>query len=676
MLLEKSYRLDDLEVLNVLKHPVWILRCDDPSEIDACWANTSYMKLFNSPSLEAFVARKIGRSMTESTQHRVRENLRRCHGGQVLSEQATLYPDGVPTVVNISCSGIRLTVNDNNNNNNNKQIVALLCEAEVAAEYQDSTVRGLEMLRHLPVPACQFDASGQHLYRNPEAVRVYGATEKKLQDHFVDRTLGEQTYQQVLREENLDQDVHVPTAELTTADQGNRWFSVVIRRTRDPVHNSEDGSVLLMTARDITEVLEIRRERATLHHKAEFLAVLAHDIRTPLHQIIGCMDLLETTGNQLTLEQKEQVNIAQFSAASLVGITTDLLDYSKLESGKLQLDHQSFDLGTFLEGCIAAVRQDAEEKGLKLILTMNNDIPSKKVMGDPYRLRRILLNLLENAIKYTEKGSVSLTTSKLLAAEDTTTTIVTPIHGEAQSLVRIRFEIMDTGIGLSTKEQGIVFEKYRTGVGQGAKNYEGTGLGLPICRGLVEAMGGTIGVKSGLGKGASFHFEIPFGVMGTNLEEEKKVDVTKSENDGGEEAKTETPKPSEKENFLKVLVAEDNKINPKVVRSMLQRIGHTVTIAENGLLAVEAIKTNRNFDLVLMDRMMPEMDGIQASLAIRAMGITKSQLPIVGLTASFQQSELGFYLENGMNDCLGKPIKLASLKRAITDAMQNRLTLQ
>jgi CheY-like chemotaxis protein len=333
-------------------------------------------------------------------------------------------------------------------------------------------------------------------------------------------------------------------------------------------------------------------------------------------------------------EMKEQVHLVELSATTLMGITNDLLDYSKLESGNLQLERACFEFPGFIEGCVTSVRHDAEEKRLHISSSVAKDTPLQ-ILGDPNRLRRILYNLLENAIKFTQaSGQVCLTVS---VADE-----------------RLRFEISDTGTGVTVADQATIFEKYRVGHASAARNYVGTGLGLAICRGLVEAMGGMIGLRSEIGKGSTFYFEIP-------------LQLPSKESLSSEEASDPV---FDEEKPLKILVAEDNKINQKVVRAMLQRIGHSVTIAENGQVAVDELKQKR-FDLVLMDRMMPIMDGIQATLAIRSMGLSKSELPIVGLTASFQHSELQFYLENGMNDCLGKPVKLASLKRVIAQAMRN-----
>ena len=281
-----------------------------------------------------------------------------------------------------------------------------------------------------------------------------------------------------------------------------------------------------------------------------------------------------------------------------------------------------------------------------------------QIVGDPNRLRRILFNLMDNAIKFTSIGKVTLT---VLVITSTCTAVDDNGNGNGNDnnhKTWLQFDISDTGIGVSPAKQEVIFQKYnRVAHDDQTNHYGGTGLGLNICRGLVEAMGGIIFVDSPVGQGSTFSFKIPL-----------RVPVPCSRTSPKE---VETPELILGEQQLSILVVEDNKINQKVVRAMLQRIGHSVTIAENGQLAVEAVKT-KSFDLVLMDVMMPVMDGIQATKALRSMGLSKALLPIIGLTASFQHSERDNYLGIGMNDCLGKPVKLASLKRAIAQAVEER----
>jgi PAS domain S-box-containing protein len=271
MLVDRSYTAAELEPFNVLKHPVWVSDVENQS---MHWANTAAVAVWNADSLDALLSRDLKSDMTDATKYRMDDILRRCRDGEILTEQVTLYPKNIPTTLNLSASGIRIGLDAG-------ERVMVLIEAEIAEKkYEESTIRGLELLRHLPLPVFQFSIDGKSLYKNPEALRVYGCDEKDFFGHFVEKELGKKTFQQVVEGQ---EDCNIE-AEHFTADGSTRWFSASLRRARDPVSSD---NVILLTARDITEVLQARKDGATAKLKGEFLAVLAHDIRTPLHQIIG-----------------------------------------------------------------------------------------------------------------------------------------------------------------------------------------------------------------------------------------------------------------------------------------------------------------------------------------------------------------------------------------------------
>jgi signal transduction histidine kinase len=330
--------------------------------------------------------------------------------------------------------------------------------------------------------------------------------------------------------------------------------------------------IIIESARDITEISQARKEKEQANLKSEFMAVMAHEIQTPLHQIIGYMDLLELT--QLSALQLDKVKMIQHSTALLITIINDLLDYTKLEEGRLQIEKLTFSSKGILEGCIATVEPECEQKGLKLISLFSEHIPTK-LKGDPNRVRQILLNVLQNAVKFTDEGSVTMTVTVVSSDEST---------------ARLRFEFVDTGIGIDLCHQTIIFEKYRQAHASVARNYGGTGLGLAICKSLTEAMGGSIGLESTLGKGTKVFLEIPFELPTTDRKQPQKYVSGLSS--------------SEERNGLRILVVEDNKVNQKMVQAMLTRIGHTVTVADNGQLAVDVLQISP-FDLVLMDIQMP-----------------------------------------------------------------------
>jgi signal transduction histidine kinase/CheY-like chemotaxis protein len=388
--------------------------------------------------------------------------------------------------------------------------------------------------------------------------------------------------------------------------------------------------------RDITDVIEAKKraDQASMQ-KSDFIAVMAHEIRTPLHQVIGCIELLEHT--TLSLEQSGLVDLMQNSAFSLMAVINDLLDYTKIEAGKMELESIPFEAKGVCDGTLADMEGKAAEKGLRLeSSSVSADSIPLKVVGDPNRLRQILLNLMSNAVKFTSQGgTITLSVSRKAETDEKGRTI-------------LRFAVSDTGIGISTDHQKQIFTKYQQADPSVARNYGGSGLGLAICTSLVRLMGGSIGVESEVGEGSTFWFEVPFEKPADlKLKCEGKVD------------------PEDTICGLSVLVAEDNKVNQKVVSAMLKRLGHEVTIAANGQIALDLLEQQRDFDVILMDVQMPVLDGIEATKEIRRWGWTR---PVIGLTASFQRSEVDFYQEIGMDNCLGKPVRLKDLRSAIFQA--------
>jgi signal transduction histidine kinase/CheY-like chemotaxis protein len=522
-----------------------------------------------------------------------------------------------------------------------------------ADKIHEESLRGVEMLRHLPVSVAQFDISGKIMYQNPEDLKVFGApyeeekttsacTENPAQgdddddtktqeachfrNRFVDSMLGKRMFEEVAV---LGNDLSTETQQYTKG--GLRWKAIKVRRTKDPVTMNP---VILCSARDITDVIEAKKEAdAANMQKSEFIAVMAHEIRTPLHQVVGFIELLGMT--KLNKEQTGFVRLLQGAAMSLMAVINDLLDYTKLEAGKMDIEHIAFEVRAVIEGSLAAMECKAEEKGIRLESNVAHAIPVT-LKGDPNRLRQILLNLLNNAVKFTGHGSVEVT--------------VTRKEGSVFGQSVLRFSVKDTGVGISPDHQKIIFAKYCQADASVSRNHGGTGLGLSICERLSEAMGGCMGVESEVGKGSTFWFELPLECPSKTEEETKSPDVKVEE--------------SHSLSGIQVLVAEDNKVNQKVVSAMLRRLGIIVTVVENGQEAVNQLERRNNFyDIVLMDVQMPVKDGIEATKEIRSRG-WKS--PIIGLTASYQSSKLDHYLDVGMNDCISKPVRFDDLRNTIT----------
>ncbi len=371
-----------------------------------------------------------------------------------------------------------------------------------------------------------------------------------------------------------------------------------------------------------TAEAESARERAEQANrlKSEFLANMSHEIRTPLNGILGMLQLLADT--TVTREQTEYVEAASDSAENLMMLLNDLLDLSRIEADRLDLEPVPFAVRPFLSQTVRALAARAREKHLELSGEASEETP-EVVVGDPMRLRQVLLNLVGNAIKFTRSGSVSVR----LTAE----------AGPDEHSKLLHFAVSDTGIGIPVEKQILIFEAFRQADASTARRYGGSGLGLAICTRLTQLMGGRIWVESEPGQGSTFHFTAAV---------ESGQDLAS--------CATESGISEEPERRLRVLVAEDNPVNQKVVVRLLERRGHSVKVVPNGKSAVEAA-LGEEFDVILMDLQMPEMDGFEAAAAIRRQS---SRIPpIVAMTAAAMADDRERCLAAGMDDHIAKPLK-------------------
>ena len=377
--------------------------------------------------------------------------------------------------------------------------------------------------------------------------------------------------------------------------------------------------------------------------KSMFLATMSHEMRTPLSGVIGMLGLA-LRDMRLWPDIRQQIELARRNAQSLLYIINDVLDVSKIEAGKLSLEKVDFDLPGMLQEVRMLLDERAQDKDLLLSLVIHPDIPPF-VRSDPTRLRQIVLNLLGNAIKFTEKGEIRLSVRALRQSSDAT---------------ELEFVVSDTGPGIAPETMARLFQKFEQADSSTTRRFGGTGLGLSICKDLLELMGGTIEAQSKVGKGSTFRFrlELAHGERPVSIPEDGWM-------------------PQSHSHQLRVLCAEDGPTNQIIIRSLLEEMGHVVEVVEDGLKAIKAL-SERDFDVVLMDGRMPYMDGQEAALKIRAGGtpdapIRSTSIPIIALTANASKEGRSLYLTSGMNGFLSKPISEKDLFEELEKVVKKAL---
>lgn len=369
--------------------------------------------------------------------------------------------------------------------------------------------------------------------------------------------------------------------------------------------------------------------------KSAFLATMSHEVRTPLNGILGMAQLLQ--GSPLEPQQRQWLEAISHSGTMLLAILNDILDYSKIEAGRLELENIAFSPRALIDTASASMMPQAAARRIAFHTRLPRNLPAL-VRGDPAKLSQVLLNLVGNAIKFTPEGEVTLSVRRVQPA---------PRDGA----VRLEFVISDTGIGIAPEALEHLFEAFTQSDSSITRRFGGTGLGLAICKRIVEAMGGTIVVGSTVGKGSTFTVALDY-----KLERRARTDKIR------DDASHAIPP-------LSVLLADDNEVNAMVATAMMEQMGHAVTVAIDGQIAAD-LAAGHDYDLVMMDLSMPRLDGLSATRRIRALAhATRSQVPIIALTANVSRTGVDECFAAGMNGFLGKPFQQHELLRAIADAI-------
>jgi len=501
-------------------------------------------------------------------------------------------------------------------------------------------------LKSIPDLVFYKDIDGKYLECNKAFAEFIGRDRKEI----IGKTDSEiYSEKEALQFESSDQEVITgkTQARIEMWGTGPDRSRVLLETHKNPI-TDEIGEIIgiIGISRDITgkhlDKMELQKAKDDAESanmaKSMFLANMSHEIRTPMNGIIGMTDILQQT--DLSEEQKEFLRIISLSGTNLLTIINDILDFSRIESGGITLEKIDFKLLDPIEETIKLLSYKLQQKNLYLKLETSKDLP-EIVNGDPLRTKQILINLVNNALKFTSGGGI---------------TISIELQESSINISNILIKVIDTGIGISEEGKQKLFKSFSQTDASTSRKYGGTGLGLSISKRLVELMNGEIGVESEEGKGTTFWFNLAFGNAGNNL-------ISGKDDDKKEKLDKCT---------LNILLAEDNPINQRVALYNLKKMGHQVDIAENGKIAVEFFSKN-NYDIILMDIQMPEMDGLEATKQIRnreKKNQNKKIMPIIAMTANALRGDKENFINQGMSGYISKPFKIKELENILKMALK------
>ncbi|NME67961.1 response regulator [Flammeovirga aprica] len=528
------------------------------------------------------------------------------------------------------------------NLNELKEMTTKLRSQKADIQKKEILYRGL--VENASEMICRYDLEGKLLYVNPATMKITGYTEEELNGKLFFSLISSDQRADITRkfkkqlEEKISKDVY----EFSIASKAGKkvWILQTVIAIQDA-----DGEVVGYTSvgidislrKEMEETLENARQKAleSARIKERFIANTSHELRTPMNAIIGLSNLLIKT--PLLPKQEEFIDAIRTSAENLLVVINDVLDISKIESEKLEIEFIEFDLKEKIKLFVKSLEIRATEKNIVLKHIWDDNV-HPTILGDPYRLNQVLTNLVSNAIKFTTKGEVKLEVN------------LDNVEGEKQ---HVSFKVVDTGEGIPPEKHESIFDGFSQADASVTRKFGGTGLGLTISRSLVELMGGNIKVESEVGVGSTFTVSIPFEMC-------EHVEVVKSGLDVPEEVDWSE---------FKVLVVEDNQFNQLLAENILNQWKLQIEMVNNGEEAVEILKTH-TFDIILMDIQMPVMDGIEATNYIR--NTLQIGTPIIALTANAMKDDLAYYKQIGMNSCVTKPFQQDDLQNELYKLLINK----